>query len=290
MARKATKRAPRRSAPRTPRPPKGPETKVVTASGLRILNCLPSRDTASDWRIDSALAAGILEAAPPIPPAKDLREKWWTINDQGSTGSCVGWATADSVLRWHFLKAGRLTTKQVLSPRFIWMAAKETDEFNGRPTTFIETDGTSLKAALDIARTYGCVEDTVLPFATGRLYPDKAATFYAIAAQLKIASYINLGRNLADWRRWLATKGPILTRLDCDNTWMNAKNTSGKLDVYDATSMQGGHAVALVGYDPNLFIVRNSWGTTLWGDKGFGYASNAYAAAAFTEAYGVNVV
>ena len=44
-----------------------------------------------------------------------------------------------------------------------------------------------------------------------------------------------------------------------------------------------------VGYDQSMFIVRNSWGTDEWGDKGFAYASNAYAAAAFTEAYGVHV-
>ena len=254
MARKATKRSPRRAVPPA-RPKKGPETKVVTTAGVRVLNCIPSRDTADDWHVDSALAAGILEAAAPIPSAKDLREKWWAINDQGSTGSCVGWATADSVLRWDFAKAGRLIPKQWLSPRFIWMAAKETDEFNTRPTTFIETDGTSLKAALDIARSYSCVEDRILPFATGKLYAEKAENFYATAAQLKIASYINLGRNLTEWRRWLATKGPILTRLDCDNTWMNAKNTGGRLDAYDAMSMQGGHAVALVGYDANQFIV-----------------------------------
>lgn len=42
--------------------------------------------------------------------------------------------------------------------------------------------------------------------------------------------------------------------------------------------------VALVGYTSDRFIVRNSWG-----DKGFGYASIAYAQAAFTEAYGVTV-
>jgi len=288
MVRKATKRASRRHASRAARPPRREQAKAITPAGVRILNCVPSADTESDWRIDNAAAAGILGVTP-IPASKDLRERWWAINDQGETGSCVGWATADSVLRWHFVKAGRLSTKALLSPRFIWMAAKETDEFNTRPTTFIEADGTSLKAALDIARRYGCVEDKILPFASGRLYPDEAATFYAIASQLKIASYINLGRNLANWRRWLATKGPILTRLDCDNNWMNARSTNGRLDVYDAMSMQGGHAVALVGYDQNQFIVRNSWGTP-WGDKGFAYASNAYAAAAFTEAYGVHVI
>jgi C1A family cysteine protease len=70
---------------------------------------------------------------------------------------------------------------------------------------------------------------------------------------------------------------------------MNATSTNGRLDAYDATSMQGGHAVALVGCDQNQLIVRNSWGTS-WGNKGFAYASNAYAAAAFTEAYGVSVI
>jgi hypothetical protein len=289
----AARKQPRRYPQSTPKskPPQPKRTGKTTAAApvIRILNCLPSKDTDKDWRVENAMAAGILAAAP-IPKAKDLREKWWTINDQGSTGSCVGWATADSVVRWHFVKAGRIRTSELVSPRFVWMASKETDEFTLQPTTFIETDGTSLKAALDIVRKYGCVSDAVLPFGTGRLYPGEAETFYALASQLKIASYINLGRQLMDWRRWIATKGPILTRLDCDNTWMKAKQTGGRLETYDPLSRQGGHAVALVGYDDDMFIVRNSWGTSLWGDQGFGYASNVYAAAAFTEAYGVSVV
>src|SRR5215212_9819703 len=92
----------------------------------RILNCLPSQDTQKDWTIDNALEAGVLAAAP-LPASVDLREAWWQIGDQGSTGACVGWATADAVLRWHFVKAGRLAQNELLSPRFIWMAAKETD-------------------------------------------------------------------------------------------------------------------------------------------------------------------
>ena len=50
----------------------------------------------------------------------------------------------------------------------------------------------------------------------------------------------------------------------------------------------GGHAIALIGYTPDRFIVRNSWGKD-WGDKGFGYATDQYAEEAFTEAYGVVV-
>jgi C1A family cysteine protease len=108
---------------------------------------------------------------------------------------------------------------------------------------------------------------------------------------LKISSYYNLSlqrpSDIDEWKRWLATKGPILTRLDVDRTWYDASDNSGNLDAYRPETARGGHAVALVGYTPDRFIIRNSWGTG-WGDKGFGYASLAYAQDAFTEAYGVS--
>lgn len=252
----------------------------------RILNCTPSRSPETDWLFEHAVEAGLSDATAAIPPSKDLREGWWVIGDQGSTGSCVGWASADSVLRWHFVKASRLAQATPLSPRFAWMAAKETDVFTSKPTTFIEGSGTSLKAALDIARKFGAVTMPTLPFAPPSLYPGSEASFYLLAARYKIASYISLGRNLAAWRRWLAQHGPILVRLDVDTTWDHATSTAGKLATYDAAHTRGGHAVALVGYTSDHFIVRNSWGTH-WGDKGFAFASDAYAKAAFTEAYGV---
>jgi hypothetical protein len=254
----------------------------------RILNCLPSPDRDEDWGFVDAAEAGVLPAAAAIPRTKNLREAWWAIGDQKATGSCVGWATADSVLRWHLVKNGAIEKDEPLSIRFQWMASKETDQFSSRPTTFIETEGTSLKSALDVARKFGAVRDKVLPFGSGKLYPGRGDTFYALAAQLKISSYFNLGRDLASWRTWMATKGPILTRLDVDETWYEADATEGNLDAYRPETARGGHAVALVGYTTSRFIVRNSWGTG-WGDEGFGYASQAYAGAAFTEAYGVSL-
>jgi len=263
----------------------------------RILNCLPSMNRESDWPATSAYGAGLV-AEVPIPSSKDLRDaSWWTIGDQGSTGACVGWATADSVIRWHLAMVGRIPKDmdKKLSPRYIWMAAKETDEFTSRPTSFIESDGTSLKAALDVARKYGVVMDSVLPFTGGSLYGDRIDVFYALASTLRISSYfslrlipplkLNKSGTLRWWRKWLATGGPILTRLDVDDTWDNV-GSDGKLITYHSDRTRGGHAVAIVGYDTDSFIVRNSWGTG-WGDGGYAYASNNYAFAAFTEVYGV---
>src|SRR5262245_5021035 len=64
----------------------------------------------------------------------------------GNNGVVRRWASTDGVARYHFVKANRLAQNAKLSPRFIWMASKETDEFVNRPETMIEGAGTSLKA------------------------------------------------------------------------------------------------------------------------------------------------
>jgi C1A family cysteine protease len=252
----------------------------------RIFNCIGSRKTEKDWVFESA--AGARAAQTNIPISKDLRATWWKIANQEQTGSCVGWATGDSVLRWHFVKKGLLKKEQLLSVRYLWMASKETDTDVNYATTFLEGAGTSIKTALDIARKFGTVQESVLPFG-GSLSPLDEDVFYAKAANGKIASYYNLikGDKLANYRNWIANNGPIAVRLECDSTW-DAIGSDGVLDEYDRDSAgpEDGHAVALVGYTKNHFIVRNSWGTN-WGDKGFAYATNAYTAAAFDEAYGV---
>jgi len=249
-----------------------------------VLNCVPSLATENDWTFSDAVEAGAVRLLRRLPKSKDLREPWWRVDDQGETGACVGFATAYGVLRWHYAKAGRIAKDQKPSARFIWMANKETDEITSYPTTFIESEGTQTKLALGVARTFGCVLDTDLPM-KGGLFSGSRAAFYGRAAQLRIVSYHNLGRKLGDWRTWLATQGPILTRLNVDRTWDRATSTKGRLDKFLPKTVRGGHAVCLVGYDEDSFIVRNSWGTT-WGDRGFAYASDQYAAQAFTEAYG----
>lgn len=253
-----------------------------------ILNCSPSARPEDDWTFEDAIAAGVVDVAATAPVSKDLRAAWWKIENQGSTGACVGFSTAYGVLRWHYVTAGLLKKSQKLSEkpsaRFIWMANKETDGITSYPTTFIETTGTQTKLALNVARKYGCVTDAELPMAGG-LSMLSSSAFYTKAAPFRISSFHNLGRDLTDWRCWLANQGPILTRLGVDRTWDRATANGGHLAKYLPNTVRGGHAVCLVGYTKDYFIVRNSWGTG-WGDDGFAYASDAYAQEAFTEAYG----
>ncbi len=264
-------------------------------STKRILNCVPSKDVEKDWGFESAMGAEIVETPVKIPPAINLHEEWWKIGDQGTHGACVGFATADSLLRWHFVNKNLLPKNERLSVRFIWMSAKEMDESDAWPTTFLENSGTSLKAALDVTRRFGCVTESLLPFEAEKLYHGIRERFFASASKFKIANYFSL-RDPAEnwetvqnkWRIWLATMGPILTRLNVDDTWNRADKTNGNLDVFKTDTVRGGHAVALVGYTADRFIVRNSWGTK-WGYEGFGFASHEYAKAAFTEAYGITI-
>ena len=257
---------------------KGPNTRQF------ILNVIESTGTENDWTFEDAVRADAVQLGAAVPKRKDLRAGWWRIDNQGSTGACVGYSTAYGVLRWHYVKAGKIKQNEKPSARFIWMANKETDEITRFPTTFLDSAGTQTKLALNVARNYGCVLENVLPM-SGKLSGLSNAEFYAFAAKLRISSYFNLGRDLDDWRKWLAFNGPILTRLGVEQTWDRATQTRGKLDRYKPNTVRGGHAVCLVGYTPDHFIVRNSWGTS-WGDRGFAYASNDYASEAFTEAYG----
>jgi hypothetical protein len=258
----------------------------------RVCNLVQSHNTDNDWQLEHAVAAGAVQAPAALPGGVDLRAAWWDVGDQGNTGSCVGWSSTDGVARYMFVKAGRLAQNVMLSPRFTWMASKETDTFTSRPETMIEGAGTTLKAAVDILRTFGAAPDALLPFTiTTAMYGGDENTFFATAATRKIAAYYNLQRNPASWRAWLAAHGPILVGLNVDHTWDNASATGGLLDTFLPNTVRGGHAVALVGYRPDgRFIVRNSWGKS-WGDHGFAYASEAYINGAFypTESYGVTL-
>ena len=263
----------------------------------RVLNVAPSPAREDDHDPAAAERAGHLD--PEAPPERcDLRAPWYTVRDQGRTGSCVGWALADSVLWRQLVRAGRLTEADRLSPRFMWMAAKEMraklTEVKGEPawhpTTFLEQGMTDVKSALDVARTFGAALEQDLPWDDG-LYPGEIERFYASAAERRITHYYRLDPEqepaawFGHWRRWIAQHGPVLIVVGVDRSFYDG---AALLDRFDAASTSSQHAAALVGYGPGGFLVRCSWGEG-WGDGGYAVATEAYLAEANVESYGVVV-
>lgn len=256
-----------------------------------ICNLVPSTGTERDWNFANSVESGALTALQAPPASVDLRAPWWAIDNQEQTGSCVGWATAEGVGRYHMQKASKITAMQLLSARYVWMASKETDTITTRPESFVEEAGTTLKAAVEIGRKYGLALEAELPFhIQTAMFSGNENTFFASCAQRRFASYFNLQKNLANWKVWLASNGPILAGLSVEASWDNATATGGNIDTFQPGTVRGGHAIAVVGYRADgRFIIRNSWGTG-WGDQGFGYVSPDYINAGFFgESYGVTL-
>jgi hypothetical protein len=263
----------------------------------RVLNIGPSPAREDDHTPEAAEARGHLRMVDP-PERVDLRADWYTVGDQGMTGSCVGWALADSVMWRQLVAAGRLAPAQRLSPRFMWMAAKEMraklTEVKGepawRPTTFLEQGMTDVKSALDVARLYGAALEDELPFDDG-LFEGPIDQFYDSAAQRKVTHYYLLDPDddrdewLLHWRRWISQHGPVLVVLNVDDQFIEGAHL---LDGYRPDDSSFNHAVALTGYGPRGFLVRCSWGTD-WGRDGYAVATESYLKQSTIESYGVVV-
>lgn len=260
---------------------------ILVDEEVRICNMKPSSDPDKDFTIVQAFAAAGQDLAAAPPNKVDLREPWWVVKDQGSTGACAGFSSS-SLAEYCFTKTKRINAGETVSPRPIWMAAKETDKFTDYPTTFIEQEGTSLNAVLNFLQRYGCVRESVMPFSS--LYTQTVQQFYAQSAALRIASYYNVGKTQSSWKQWLSKYGPLYVAINVDASWMEASKTSGYLTQYNTSQIYGGHAVLICGYDSDkdYFIFKNSWGTS-WGDQGYAYASSKWCAQAVLEVYGVSV-
>jgi hypothetical protein len=262
------------------------------AAGVkRVANVEGSPERQRDW---AAHERGRLGAEEP-PPALDLRirRRWYRpVRDQGETGSCVGWAIADSVLRWQLVESERLRQNERLSARFIWMASKELraqrlSNDDWRPSTFLEEAPTSLKDGLDVVRRFGVVTEPVLRW-QGPLNRGAPDRFYEHAARFRLQAYYTLDDDdpettFSHWRRWLAQHGPVLLLIGIDRSFVRG---DALLVRYEPRKRPEGHACALVGYNRSGFIIRNSWGPG-WGRSGYVTAAPEWLRRGWSESYGL---
>lgn len=245
-------------------------TRAEKATGQR-LDAFPDRIDLRDWYYQPALISlpETLVNCPLITPAMIL--------DQGREGACTGFAMAAVI---NFLRAQRKQKTRV-SPRMLYELARRYDEWPGE-----DYEGSSARGAIKGWSKHGvCLHKTWADDRHGIIHMTDTVCKEAMSAPggayYRIRPY-----NVRDMHTALNETGILYATLMVHAGWGDPGGEKGskpvtveivrggrkavlKLPVIRRSgSADGGHAVAIVGYTPQGFVVQNSWGRG-WGANGF---------------------
>jgi hypothetical protein len=216
-----------------------------------------------------------------LPAAVDLSAKMPSVGDQGAEGSCVAWATA-------YAMRGYEAREDVWSAS----APKSTDPTLNFSASFVYNQvnggrdaGTSIPAALNLLQQKGAATLADMPYVAGQYTTQPSAAAVADAAHYKLASYGYIApTDLTSMKVQLAAGIPVMLAIKVYSNFFSL----GANQVYTgvAGTLEGGHAVSIVGYDDTKQAVEiiNSWGP-YWGTAGYGWISYSALSQIGLEAY-----
>ena len=185
-----------------------------------------------------------------IPDTLDLRSDLPPVRDQGVQSSCVAMAGA-AMKEWQ--EKHDIGYNLYFSPQFI---------YNSR--TNYPSEGMYLPDLMDILTNKGVCQEYMLPYGSIANPSKITKEMLQDAYNFKIKSYAEIpyGSDISKVKTALADNGPCVISFPVYNTGPDFWNRKYG-DQY-----LGGHAVLIVGYTRNAFIIRNSWGTG-WNDGGY---------------------
>jgi hypothetical protein len=249
-----------------------------------VLDAMPDRIDIRDWVYQPTLA--------PLPDVVVNCDRVpRPILDQGQEGACTGYALA-AVVNYLLSARGLLgpgITDRLVSPRMIYDLARRYDEWPGE-----QYEGSSARGAMKGWVAHGVCSDKAWPKdSQGRdkkgaqqLSPEVAEN----AKRTPGGAYFRVThRNIRDMHAALNEVGILYATLMVHAGWdepgVRSDGTIAEpVEVdysFHGNSMQiklpviqrigradGGHAIAIVGYTHQGFIIQNSWGDT-WGGGGF---------------------
>lgn len=213
------------------------------------------------------LMSGIL---PPFesPRKIDYTDQMTPVRDQGSEGTCVGFATAVGMKEYQEKKEhGNIIE---LSPRFLYQECKKIDEMPDK-------EGTTIKAAMQVLVKLGVCREEYWPYVpdvagTPKPGAEENALKYRSIRTYTILDSINV------MKRSLVTDGPFVAGVRVYDNWYDqSTHSTGKIPMPGNSSRVEGHAICIVGYndDDQTFKFKNSWGIG-FGEKGYGYLPYNY--------------
>jgi hypothetical protein len=227
----------------------------------RRLDAFPDRIDLRDWLYQPTLAG--------LPDVLDNASRVPIILDQGSEGACSGFALSAVV---NYL-LGQRGGKRVVSPRMLYEIARCYDEWPGE-----NYEGSSARGAIKGWARHGvCERDLWADDMHGRGHLDAAIGAAALANPA--GAYFRIThKEVRDVHAALAEVGIVYCTIMVHDGWdvpgpatvaVKTGSRTRKLPIIARKGRaESGHAVALVGYTRDGFIVQNSWGPA-WGKGGF---------------------
>ncbi|CAE7431312.1 unnamed protein product [Symbiodinium natans] len=215
----------------------------------------------------------------------DLREYMTAVEDQAAANSCCANAVAGAyeyINKREALKRGDSTDD--ISRLFIYYVGRKRDQqiFGEDPKIVPQDEGMTLGGAITALEMKGACLEKNWPYNLDRVNHKPDPSCFDQALRYKIASSQKVAVDLDAMRAALSAGNPIVFGLKLTSHFFRPL-PGGFIPTPDPSDPQssehGLHAMLLVGYNDRqqVFIVRNSWGTS-WADRGYAYVPYDYIA------------
>ena len=266
--RRSSKKIPKTTRPEAKKRRPSPPARSTAEKVERRLDAYPDRIDIRDWFYQPQLLS--------LPDQLINCHAVPKILDQGREGACTGFALAAVV---NFLLHQRGLEDRFVSPRMLYEMARRYDEWPGE-----NYEGSSARGGMKGWVRHGvCPEDLWKPNQKGLKYfnPD----IEKISTQVPGGAFYRvMHRQIRDMHAALNEVGILYCTLMVHSGWddpgagdalpYSYSDRHGNIHKWELPVIKrrgradGGHAVAIIGYTHEGFVIQNSWGEE-WGNKGF---------------------
>jgi len=237
-------------------------TAASPAAAVNGLGALPPTTT---------VAPSSLSARLTLPSSVDLTAWAVPVGNQGSVGSCTGWAFAYNLAGWYARRAG--LTETSFSPMFMY------SQINVGASTSTDA-GAYPVDALKLGRASGNDPKSDYPAGDYNWWTQPTSAQQLTASHYRFADPQVLASNPAGGmgpslsttiQTALAADQPVALEIRV-RPGFDALSPSVTLDNDTTGTIRGLHEVIALGYDASGVLIQNQWGTS-WGSGGFGRIS-----------------